>query len=175
MMSPSESLRRRAVGGSFSEGGAGAAAHAASGGVGTPVDAGGSGDGGDAGGGGGAFECNVCLEGASDPVVTRCGHLFWCVHMCTGASTRAGVCFWGRHIYSRVPLFAQLAVLVSREYHARLPFLLSVRRFVCAQWLDAGHGECPVCKAGVTRENVTPIYGRGGAASDPRCGDAACH
>lgn len=23
------------------------------------------------------FECNVCLETASEPVITRCGHLFW--------------------------------------------------------------------------------------------------
>ncbi|KAI6171517.1 RING-type E3 ubiquitin transferase [Aphelenchoides bicaudatus] len=28
------------------------------------------------------FECNICLEGAQDPVVTRCGHLYcWpCLH-----------------------------------------------------------------------------------------------
>ncbi|KAJ3356103.1 hypothetical protein GGF32_001684 [Allomyces javanicus] len=28
--------------------------------------------------GSGLFECNVCLETASEPVVTLCGHLFWC-------------------------------------------------------------------------------------------------
>jgi E3 ubiquitin-protein ligase RNF5 len=25
----------------------------------------------------GVFECNICLEMASEPVVTLCGHLFW--------------------------------------------------------------------------------------------------
>jgi hypothetical protein len=25
----------------------------------------------------GLFECNICLEMASEPVVTLCGHLFW--------------------------------------------------------------------------------------------------
>ena len=23
------------------------------------------------------FECNICIEVAKDPVVTRCGHLYW--------------------------------------------------------------------------------------------------
>jgi hypothetical protein len=27
----------------------------------------------------GQFECNVCFEDATDPVITRCGHLFWYV------------------------------------------------------------------------------------------------
>ena len=30
----------------------------------------------DAGPGAGMFDCNICLETASDPVVTACGHLF---------------------------------------------------------------------------------------------------
>ena len=28
---------------------------------------------------------------------------------------------------------------------------------------------CPVCKAGVDRDKVVPIYGRGGNSEDPRC------
>ena len=24
-----------------------------------------------------AYECNICLETASEPVVTLCGHLYW--------------------------------------------------------------------------------------------------
>lgn len=34
-----------------------------------------------AGGGGedSRFECNVCLDSPDEPVVTLCGHLFWCV------------------------------------------------------------------------------------------------
>ena len=23
------------------------------------------------------FECNICLEISSQPVITKCGHLFW--------------------------------------------------------------------------------------------------
>jgi E3 ubiquitin-protein ligase RNF5 len=23
------------------------------------------------------FECNICLEIATEPVITRCGHLYW--------------------------------------------------------------------------------------------------
>lgn len=24
------------------------------------------------------FDCNICLDAASSPVVTLCGHLYWC-------------------------------------------------------------------------------------------------
>ena len=33
------------------------------------------------------------------------------------------------------------------------------------RWLQNGHSVCPVCKAGVTRESVIPLFGRGSAAS----------
>jgi len=36
------------------------------------------------------------------------------------------------------------------------------------RWLDSNHTTCPVCKAGVTRENIIPLYGKGGQESDPR-------
>lgn len=64
------------------------------------------------------FDCNVCLEAATEPVVTRCGHLYcWkCIH----------------------------------------------------EWISRGQDECPTCKAGVTKENVIPIYGRGATGVDPR-------
>lgn len=26
----------------------------------------------------GLFDCNICLDTASDPVITVCGHLYWC-------------------------------------------------------------------------------------------------
>mmetsp|Transcript_31688 Transcript_31688/g.40640 ORF Transcript_31688/g.40640 Transcript_31688/m.40640 type:complete len:241 (-) Transcript_31688:325-1047(-) len=64
------------------------------------------------------FECNICLDGVNDPVVTRCGHLFcWpCLY----------------------------------------------------RWLNSNHSDCPVCKAGVTIENIIPLYGRGTEEVDPR-------
>jgi E3 ubiquitin-protein ligase RNF5 len=67
----------------------------------------------------GAFECNICLENATEPVTTLCGHLFcW-------------ACLY--------------------------------------EWLERGrHNDCPVCKAGVTKENVIPLYGRGKNSEDPR-------
>ncbi|EQC34146.1 hypothetical protein SDRG_08354 [Saprolegnia diclina VS20] len=40
------------------------------------------------------------------------------------------------------------------------------------QWI-ANHNECPVCKAGVTKENVIPVYGRGANTIDPRTVDGA--
>ncbi|EGZ20378.1 hypothetical protein PHYSODRAFT_488893 [Phytophthora sojae] len=30
------------------------------------------------------------------------------------------------------------------------------------------HSECPVCKAGISEENVIPVYARGAEAVDPR-------
>ncbi|OII71548.1 zinc C3HC4 type domain-containing protein [Cryptosporidium andersoni] len=35
-------------------------------------------------------------------------------------------------------------------------------------WLEKGYEDCPVCKAGVTQENVIPLYGRGCGNDDPR-------
>ncbi|KAE8889505.1 hypothetical protein PF005_g9794 [Phytophthora fragariae] len=63
------------------------------------------------------FECNVCLDTVSSPVVTLCGHLYcWpCLY----------------------------------------------------QWMR-NHSECPVCKAGISEENVIPVYARGAEAVDPR-------
>ncbi|ETK91037.1 hypothetical protein F441_05463 [Phytophthora nicotianae CJ01A1] len=63
------------------------------------------------------FECNICLDTVSSPVVTLCGHLYcWpCLY----------------------------------------------------QWMQ-NHSECPVCKAGVSEQNVIPVYARGADATDPR-------
>lgn len=64
-----------------------------------------------------SFECNVCLDTVSSPVVTLCGHLYcWpCLY----------------------------------------------------QWMR-NHSECPVCKAGISEDNVIPVYSRGAEAIDPR-------
>ncbi|CAI5711354.1 unnamed protein product [Hyaloperonospora brassicae] len=61
------------------------------------------------------FECNICLDTVSCPVVTLCGHLYcWpCLY----------------------------------------------------QWMH-NHSECPVCKAGISEENVIPVYARGAEAVD---------
>lgn len=67
------------------------------------------------------FECNICLDTASDAVISYCGHLFC----------------W--------------------------PCLLT--------WLETRprRQTCPVCKAGISREKVVPLYGRGSATTtDPR-------
>lgn len=67
-----------------------------------------------------AFECNICLDTASEAVISMCGHLFcWpCLH----------------------------------------------------QWLETRPQRqiCPVCKAGIGRDKVVPLYGRDGDQKDPR-------
>ncbi|XP_008329409.1 E3 ubiquitin-protein ligase RNF5 [Cynoglossus semilaevis] len=67
------------------------------------------------------FECNICLDTATDAVISMCGHLFcWpCLH----------------------------------------------------QWLETqpSRQQCPVCKAGISRDKVIPLYGRGSSSQeDPR-------
>jgi len=63
------------------------------------------------------FECNICLDTASDPVVTMCGH-FYC---------------W--------------------------PCI--------AMWLERSN-QCPVCKSGISKEKIIPVYARGAERKDPR-------
>jgi predicted nucleic acid-binding Zn ribbon protein len=63
---------------------------------------------------GGLFECNICFEQATEPVITVCGHLFcWpCLY----------------------------------------------------RWLQSQQNsnvQCPVCKAGIQKDKIIPIYGRG--------------
>ncbi len=36
------------------------------------------------------------------------------------------------------------------------------------RWLNTHHTTCPVCKAGVTKENVIPIFIKGSSEGDPR-------
>lgn len=35
-------------------------------------------------------------------------------------------------------------------------------------WMNRPNYHCPVCHAGITKENVIPLYGRGQQATDPR-------
>ncbi|KAJ3059883.1 hypothetical protein HDU99_006145 [Rhizoclosmatium hyalinum] len=69
---------------------------------------------------GGMFECNICLDTASSPVVTLCGHLFcWpCLSKWIASSSRNG-------------------------------------------------NTCPVCKAGIEKDKLIPIYCKG-KTEDPR-------
>lgn len=36
------------------------------------------------------------------------------------------------------------------------------------RWIRTQHTTCPVCKSGITQENLIPIYIRGGSEHDPR-------
>ncbi|KAI8614127.1 hypothetical protein BC830DRAFT_1128987 [Chytriomyces sp. MP71] len=69
---------------------------------------------------GGLYECNICLDMASNPVVTLCGHLFcWpCLHRWMASGNRAS-------------------------------------------------NACPVCKAGIEKDKLIPIYAKG-RTIDPR-------
>ncbi|XP_008183323.1 E3 ubiquitin-protein ligase RNF185 [Acyrthosiphon pisum] len=64
------------------------------------------------------FECYICLENATDPVVSFCGHLYcWpCLHRSLETQEDPTV--------------------------------------------------CPVCKSGINRDKVIPIYGRGNSKQD---------
>ncbi|TRY82253.1 hypothetical protein DNTS_009367 [Danionella cerebrum] len=107
------------------------------------------GSGGGAGPGGGAeaerdrdrgtFECNICLDTARDAVISLCGHLFC----------------W--------PCLHQNLKLLQG-----LELMLTLR---VLQWLETrpSRQQCPVCKAGISRDKVIPLYGRGSTSQeDPR-------
>lgn len=40
------------------------------------------------------------------------------------------------------------------------------------QWMRTGHTTCPVCKSGISRETVIPLYGRGGDGKGRSAGAA---
>ena len=70
---------------------------------------------------GAAFECNICLDVATDAVISMCGHLFCWPCLATWLETRP-----------------------QRQI-------------------------CPVCKAGIGRDKVIPVYGRSDTErKDPR-------
>jgi len=63
------------------------------------------------------FECNICLQTATEPVISFCGHLFcWpCIF----------------------------------------------------EWIKVSQS-CAVCRSGLTKEKLIPVYGRGSESKDPR-------
>ncbi|KAJ3072938.1 hypothetical protein HDU98_002583 [Podochytrium sp. JEL0797] len=69
---------------------------------------------------GGMFECNICLDTASSPIVTLCGHLYC----------------WN---------------CLSRWMHSN----------------SRNGNTCPVCKAGIEKDKLIPIYCKG-KTEDPR-------
>lgn len=83
------------------------------------------------------FSCNICFDAVSEPVVTRCGHL-----------------------YCWPCLFRWLAPGMTRSERASLgmPRLLTP--------LDEARRCCPVCKAECSVPTVVPIYVRGGGSGD---------
>ena len=90
-----------------------------------------------------AFECNICLDVARDAVISLCGHLFcWpCLHQ--WLETRR-VVIRRRIRYLRI----ERLNLSSSRPHRQI---------------------CPVCKAGISRDKVIPLYGRGNTdQKDPR-------
>lgn len=88
-----------------------------------------------------AFECSICLEQATEPVVTLCGHLFWFVHALWSAP---------------FTVFFSHPDLCHHHHNNSWPCL--------AKWMDSpmsAHNTCPVCKSLITRESIVPLYGRG--------------
>ncbi|CAN0110706.1 unnamed protein product [Ectocarpus sp. 6 AP-2014] len=56
------------------------------------------------------FECNICLEGVKEPVVTRCGHLFcWpCLYRWLNTNqTECPVCKAGVTAINVIPLYGR--------------------------------------------------------------------
>eukprot|EP00434_Breviolum_minutum_P045925 symbB.v1.2.041286.t1/scaffold8016.1/size8171/1 len=102
-----------------------------------------------------SFECNICLEQASEPVVTRCGHLFcWaCLHQWLNAATAAEEAVASYRIDLFCPNFLT-------EAHRSTQMSPSSSRGKTAS-------ACPICKASVTIQNVIPVYTRSNQ-SDPR-------
>ncbi|ELK18685.1 RING finger protein 185 [Pteropus alecto] len=102
---------------------------------------------GESGGQDSTFECNICLDTAKDAVISLCGHLFW---------HRLGKTEQG------------LAFTTGCEQSLRADCLQQERPTL---WLETRPNRqvCPVCKAGISRDKVIPLYGRGSTGQqDPR-------
>ena len=133
-----------------------------------------------------AFECNVCLELASDPVVTLCGHLYcWpCLYRCVACPGLLRC--WAPH-----PMWCGLDTSLLAPAPRPDPPPGATRWMA----LHPTCKTCPVCKAGVEESKVrrtgcrgpargtllshvlpfcrpapqvVPLYGRGSTHGDPR-------
>ena len=117
----------------------------------------------------------------AEPTITQCGHLFWCVvdtartHALGTALTPCSCCvlrvacsrFAFAFCFSWACLYRVCPLCLRAGMCSEACIVLTVILYVVAtwwwwwQWLESGHNECPVCKAGVAQDNVIPLYGRG--------------
>mmetsp|Transcript_56462 Transcript_56462/g.146759 ORF Transcript_56462/g.146759 Transcript_56462/m.146759 type:complete len:177 (+) Transcript_56462:82-612(+) len=88
----------------------------------------------------GMFECNICLEEAAKPMVTRCGHLFcWaCLRQWLDAT--------------------------ASSVQQSGPLLLGER---LGDGRGAVASSCPICKASVTKQSLIPVLSPS-STTDPR-------
>ena len=101
------------------------------------------------------LDCNICLFASSEPVVSRCGHLYcWaCLHKWYDA----------QHV-QQASHVANHTVLAFRPCFSLQS--TCVLTFVSRLWphvsrLQAGHADCPVCKTVINKKgDIIPLYGR---------------
>ncbi|TWW65563.1 E3 ubiquitin-protein ligase RNF5 [Takifugu flavidus] len=108
-----------------------------------------------------SFECNICLDTARDAVISMCGHLFcWpCLHQVNIPPINT-LLFGGG-----------VSLALAWRASCLSPDLWNADALPCPQWLETrpSRQQCPVCNAGISREKVIPLYGRGSASQeDPR-------
>ncbi|KAG8521216.1 E3 ubiquitin-protein ligase RNF185 [Galemys pyrenaicus] len=114
---------------------------------------------GESGGQDSTFECNICLDTAKDAVISLCGHLFCIVLKAEDNLERINV----------VKLDQEQALFTHPCEHEEAVSPLKSSPVV--HWLETRPNRqvCPVCKAGISRDKVIPLYGRGSTGQqDPR-------
>ncbi|KAK2509760.1 hypothetical protein MC885_015819 [Smutsia gigantea] len=112
---------------------------------------------GESGGQDSTFECNICLDTAKDAVISLCGHLFCLLHPPHPSM----------FLLMKAFFFLSLFLFLVDDW-----LLWGLGSWPCLhQWLETRPNRqvCPVCKAGISRDKVIPLYGRGSTGQqDPR-------